>query len=89
MGTCQGIRLCVAETPCATDACVQNCASKGTAAAKTAFEALRACTAMTCAIDDVNCACIEQCNADGTCLQEVDNCLAGLAADDICDTLCR
>ncbi len=87
--TCQQIRLCVAQTPCATDACIQGCAAKGTPAAKTAYEALRACTAGVCAVDDVNCACNEQCNADGACLAEVDGCLAMNATDDICDVLCR
>lgn len=87
--TCQQIRLCVAQTPCATDACVQACAAKGAPAAQTAFEALRACTARTCAVADVTCACNEQCIADGTCTDEVDQCLAGLAADDICDNLCH
>src|SRR4051794_9078326 len=75
--TCQQIRLCVAQTPCATDACVQACAAKGTPAAQAAYETLRACTAGVCAVDDVNCACNEQCNADGACLAEVDGCLAG------------
>jgi hypothetical protein len=87
--TCQQIRLCVAETPCATSECVQACAAKGAPAARAAFEALRACTAGLCAVDDVTCACDEQCLADGHCTAEVDACLAGLVADDICDNLCH
>jgi hypothetical protein len=86
--TCQQIRMCVLEAPCADDACVQACAARGSPAAQTAFEALRACTARTCATADVNCACGEQCQAGGGCLHEADVCLGGAAADDICDALC-
>jgi hypothetical protein len=87
--TCQQIRLCVAQTPCLTDACVQGCAAKGTAAAQAAFRALHACTTGLCGVDDLTCACDEQCLADGHCTAEVDGCIADLAADDICDNLCH
>jgi hypothetical protein len=87
--TCQQIRECVFQTPCADAACVATCAGKGSAAAQTTFEALRACTAMVCAVNDVNCACGEQCFGDGACLTQVDACLAGIKADPICDTLCN
>ena len=74
--TCQQIRLCVLEGPCADEACVQTCAQRGAPAAQTAFEALRACTAKTCpTVSDVNCACGEQCQAGGSCLHEADVCL--------------
>jgi hypothetical protein len=87
--TCQEIRLCVAQTPCATEACVQNCAAMGTPAAQTTFEALRVCTARTCGVDDITCSCTEQCLVDGTCLNEVDACLAGAPMDVICDEICH
>jgi hypothetical protein len=86
--TCQQIRQCVLGSPCADDACVADCAARGTPAAQTAFEALRACTARTCATGDVNCACGAQCQADGTCLHEADVCVGTATIDDICDSLC-
>jgi hypothetical protein len=87
--TCQQIRMCVLEGPCADAACVQTCAQRGTAAAQAAFEALRACTAKACpTISDVNCACTEQCQADGSCLHEADVCLGTVTVDDICDNFC-
>jgi hypothetical protein len=85
--SCQQLRLCAID--CGDDACIQNCASHGTADAKAAFQALQACTAKTCALGDVTCACGEQCLADGNCLVEVDACLAGAPADMICDSLCH
>jgi hypothetical protein len=85
--TCQQIRLCVFDTPCADAACVAACAAKGSSAAQTAFEALRACTADACA-NELNCACIEQCQANGRCLREADACLGGTPVDDICDQIC-
>lgn len=90
--TCQQIRLCVTGTPCASEGCVQGCLAKGSPAAQTAFAALHACTAALCAIDDANyttCACNEQCFDGSSCLAEVDACLAGAAADDICDNICH
>jgi hypothetical protein len=86
---CQQIRLCVAQTPCATEACIDDCVAKGSAAARTTFAALRACTASACAVDDVTCACDEQCLADGACTTETDACLLGLSADVICDNICH
>jgi hypothetical protein len=86
--TCQQIRLCVFGTPCGDDACVASCAASGATAAQASFEALRACTAKTCAANDVNCACGEQCQADGACLHEADVCLGTVPVDDICDSLC-
>jgi hypothetical protein len=85
---CQQIRMCVFGAPCADDACVHTCAAKGTTDAQAAFEALRACTANACATGDVNCACNEQCEANGSCLHEADVCLGTTAIDDICDSLC-
>jgi hypothetical protein len=85
-GTCQSLRLCAFD--CADDACVQTCRAKGTAAAQAAFDMLEACTAQACAAGDVNCACGEQCLADGSCLSAVDACL-GNVADAICDNLCH
>jgi hypothetical protein len=85
-GTCQSLRLCAFE--CGDDACVQACRVKGTAAAQAAFDTLEACTAQACAPGDVNCACGEQCLADGSCLAAVDACL-GNVADPICDNLCH
>ena len=90
--TCQQIRLCEFDQPCADDACIATCAARGSPAAQVTFEALRACTAKACAATDpnfVNCACGEQCFGDGTCLAEVDACLAGATADMICDSLCN
>jgi hypothetical protein len=87
--TCEQIRECVFDTPCADDACVAACAAKGVAAAQTTFEAVRACTAKTCATNDFDCACREQCFGDGLCLTEVDACLAGAMSDLICDSLCN
>jgi hypothetical protein len=86
MGTCQSLRLCAFD--CADDACVQTCRAKGTASAQVAFDELEACTTKACAKGDVNCACGEQCLADGSCLTAVDACL-GTAADPICDNLCH
>jgi hypothetical protein len=87
--TCQQIRLCVLEGPCADDACVQACEQRGTPDAHTAFEALYACTLKACpTISDVNCACGEQCQAGGTCLHEADVCLGAVQVDDVCDSLC-
>ena len=87
--TCQEIRMCVLQGPCADAACIQTCAQRGTPAAQAAFEALRACTAKACpTISDVNCACTEQCQADGLCLHEADVCLGTVMVDDICDNLC-
>ena len=87
--TCQQIRLCVFQTLCADDACITACAAKGSPAAQATFQTVRACTATTCAANDVNCACMEQCFGGGMCLSQVDACLAGAAADPICDTLCN
>jgi hypothetical protein len=89
--TCQQIRLCVFNAPCAAEACVATCAAKGSSAAQSAFEALRACTADACAANDLNCACSEQCLANGRCLAEADACLGDTAtpvADDVCDQIC-
>jgi hypothetical protein len=86
MLTCQQVRMCVFD--CADDACVAACAAKGSPAAKTDFEALRACTAKTCSTGDVTCACGEQCMADGACLHEADVCLGTASTDLICDSLC-
>lgn len=90
--TCQQIRMCVLDGPCADEACVQTCALRGTPDAQTAFEALRACTMKTCpTLSDpnyVNCACGEQCQAGGSCLHEADVCLGTVTIDDICDSLC-
>jgi len=87
--TCQEIRMCVLEGPCADEACVQTCAQRGTPEAQAAFEALRACTAKTCpTISDVNCACGEQCQAGGSCLHEADVCLGTVTVDNVCDSLC-
>jgi len=90
--TCQQIRICVFEGPCADEGCVQDCARRGTPDAQTAFEALRACTMKTCpTISDasyVSCACGEQCQAGGTCLHEADVCLGTATTDDICDGIC-
>lgn len=83
---CQQIRMCVFE--CGDDTCVQTCEGRGAPAAQTTFEALRACTAKTCATGDINCACGEQCMADGTCLHETDACVGMTRIDDICDSLC-
>jgi hypothetical protein len=88
MSSCQQIRLCVLGTPCADATCVANCAAQGTADGKSAFEALRACTANTCAVGDVNCACGEQCQLGGSCLHEADVCLGTSSSDSICDSVC-
>jgi hypothetical protein len=90
--TCQQIRICVLEGPCADDSCVQDCEQRGTADAQTAFEALRTCTMKTCpTLSDpnyVNCTCGEQCQAGGSCLHEADVCLGTVQIDDVCDSLC-
>jgi hypothetical protein len=87
--TCQQIRLCVLQGPCADEGCVQSCAARGAPDAQAAFEALRACTAKACpTISDVNCACTEQCQANGSCLHEADVCLGTATVDDICDSIC-
>jgi hypothetical protein len=86
---CQQLRMCVFGAPCADEACVQTCAARGSPEARTAFEALRACTAKACpTLGDVNCACGEQCQADGACLREADACVGTVTVDDICDSLC-
>jgi hypothetical protein len=88
--TCAQIRKCIFDAPCGDDACVQSCATKGSTAAQASFEALRACTAKICMpVTDTNCACGEQCLADGTCLAEVDACLENALVDPVCDTFCR
>jgi hypothetical protein len=86
--TCQQIRMCALGDACADDACVARCAAHGSAPAQATFEQLRACTARSCATGDVNCACGEQCLADGQCLAEADACVGAAASDDICDALC-
>jgi hypothetical protein len=86
--SCQQIRMCALGDACADDACVASCAAHGSAAAQATFETLRACTAKTCATGDINCACGEQCFADGRCLAEADACVGAAASDDICDALC-
>jgi hypothetical protein len=87
--TCQQIRLCVLQGPCADAACIQTCAQRGTPKAQADFETLRACTATACpTIGDVNCACTEQCQANGACLHEADVCLGTATIDDICDNFC-
>lgn len=89
--SCQQIRMCVFGGPCADDACVAACAAKGSPDAQAAFEALRACTARTCMLSGgnyVNCACGEQCQANGSCLHEADVCVNTAPVDDICDSLC-
>ncbi|HEX4403694.1 MAG TPA: hypothetical protein VH560_02630 [Polyangia bacterium] len=85
---CQQIRMCALGDACGDDACVAQCAAHGSAAAQATFETLRACTAKTCATGDVNCACGEQCMADGRCLAEADACVGAATSDDICDALC-
>jgi hypothetical protein len=85
---CQQIRMCALGDACADDACVARCAAHGSPAAQATFEELRACTAKTCATGDINCACGEQCLADGHCLAEADACVGAAASDDICDALC-
>lgn len=89
--SCQQIRLCVFTAPCADEACVATCAARGSSAAQSAFEALRACTANACAANDLNCACNEQCLANGRCLPEADACLGNTApqvVDGVCDQIC-
>jgi hypothetical protein len=86
--TCLAVRLCAFE--CADDACVAACRAKGSATALTAFDALQSCTRAACAAGDVNCACTEQCLADGACLEAVDACLGSTTATDtICDNICH
>jgi hypothetical protein len=86
---CQQIRMCVFGSACADDECVQMCAAKGSPEARATFEALRACTAKACpTLGDVNCACGEQCQADGACLHEADACVGTVTVDDVCDELC-
>ena len=87
--TCQQIRLCVLQGPCPDEGCVRDCAARGTPDAQVAFEALRACTEEACPeVSDVNCACTEQCQANGSCLHEADVCLGAATVDDICDSIC-
>ena len=89
--SCQDMRQCVMD--CADAACVNNCKSRGNAAAQAAFQALLDCTVDTArgncpsgtAISD--CLCQAQCY-DGACLAEVDACLNG-ASDLICDVNCH
>jgi hypothetical protein len=86
---CQQIRMCVFGSSCADDGCVQTCAAQGSSEARTTFEALRACTARACpTLGDVNCACGEQCQADGACLHEADACVGTVTVDDVCDLFC-
>jgi hypothetical protein len=90
--TCQDIRLCVFDQPCADDACIAACAARGTAAARATFEMLRACTAQACSptnSDYLNCACAEQCFGEGACLPLVDACVGPATADMVCDSLCN
>lgn len=90
--TCQDIRLCIFDQPCADDACIAACAARGTAAARAAFEMLRACTAKACSptnSDYLNCACAEQCFGEGACLPLVDACVGPATADMVCDSLCN
>jgi hypothetical protein len=87
--TCQQIRLCVLQGPCPDEACIQTCAARGAPEAEAAFEALRACTVKACpTVSDVNCACTEQCQANGSCLHESDVCLGAATVDDVCDSFC-
>jgi hypothetical protein len=89
--SCQDMRQCVMD--CGDQACIDNCKSRGNAAAQAAFQALFDCTMDpnrgNCpspgAISD--CVCTAQCY-DGACLAEVDACLGG-ATDLICDIACH
>ena len=90
--TCQDMRMCVMD--CGDDACVNNCKSRGDAAAQAAFQALYDCTIdsargacpMARAIDD--CVCMAQC-FDGACLAETDACVNGAAVDLVCEMRCH
>lgn len=87
--TCQQIRLCILQAPCADEGCVEACAARGTPTARTSFEALRACTDAACpTVSDVNCACAAQCLGGGACLHEADDCLGAATVDDVCDGFC-
>jgi hypothetical protein len=95
-GSCQEIRLCVLD--CADQACITNCANRGTPAAQTAFQTLIECTRAAeptgggCATpSDVNggdCLCMAQCIEDPPCFDQTIECTANIT-DTICDDLCH
>ncbi|MES1204526.1 MAG: hypothetical protein ABUS79_01190 [Pseudomonadota bacterium] len=87
--TCQDIRACIAQVCGDGDqACVQRCISRGTTAAKAAFQGLATCTAGQCPTATMQCTCEQQCYAEGLCLAETEACV-GAVTDIVCDELCH
>jgi hypothetical protein len=90
--TCQQIRLCA--FMCADDACVAQCAARGSAAAQAAFQNVTTCTQAAVpdgggcgSVSDPsyrNCFCLAQCLESPPCAATLDPCL-GNVDDSICD----
>lgn len=88
--TCQQIRSCTWTSGCETDACVDDCAQRGSTNARAAFQALLTCTKnATCQPNDFTCICEQQCFQDGVCLAETEACVGDLPADLVCEQFCH
>jgi hypothetical protein len=92
-GTCQQIRLCAFN--CTSEACVDTCRQRGSAAAQAAFDGVTSCTQGSAAdggggcppVSDPgyrNCLCLAQCLEDPPCAATLDPCLGNLD-DSVCD----
>ena len=83
---CQQIRVCLAAGGTATD-----CAARGTAEGRAAFQTLFDCLTTHCSDQSASCFCLEACQQpDGYCLDQTDACLAasGMPADAVCGQFC-
>ena len=91
--TCQQVRLCAFS--CTSEACVDTCRRRGSAAAQAAFQGVTSCTQGSAAdggggcppVSDPgyrNCLCLAQCLEDPPCAATLDPCLGNLD-DSVCD----
>ena len=83
---CQGIRLCLSAGGTATD-----CAARGTAEARAAFQPLFDCLTANCPDQSAACFCREACQQpDGYCLDQTDACVAASKTDvdAVCGQFC-
>ncbi len=87
--TCQGIRACLWGCSTGNQTCIQGCIDKASPAAQALFLPLAACTVQYCPAGDFTCSCDQQCYAEGNCLTETEACVAGAAADLVCEELCH
>jgi hypothetical protein len=91
--TCQQVRLCA--FGCSSEACVDTCRQRGSAAAQAAFAAVTSCTQGSAAdggggcppVSDPgyrNCLCLAQCLEEPPCAATLDPCLGNID-DSVCD----